>query len=730
MSEPEHGIVTVVAEDRPGFPLGPALVRRDETELVLSRVPESERARVADEATQILRKCVAAVGSGDALRTGLVVGLIQSGKTLSFTTVAALARDNGYPLVILIAGISQLLLDQSRARLRSDLELERDAYRRWYHVRSPSLEGPDRKNIEAALRDWHDPNVSDDDRPTVLLTVMKNWAQLGKLADVLEKLDLRGTTALLIDDEADQASLNTRWKRGEESSTHFQLMRVRHSLPRHTLLQYTATPQAPLLLSLADSLSPDFASVLQPGAEYVGGADFFGGDDRYVRLLGAEDTDVNVAERREPPPGLLEALKVFFIGAMAAQMSKQPNARRSMLIHPSRTVAPQARFEAWVRRATELWQSLLDRPAPDPDRMDLVRLFALAHEELSKTASLPPLDDLLLGLARLIRRTRIEVLNATAGGTASVEWGAAPAWILIGGQLLDRGFTVEGLSVTYMSRPTGMGHADTLQQRARFYGYKRSYLATCRVYLEPGLRDSLSVYVRHEQDMRRTLADLAAVDQPLQHWKRAFLLDPILKPSRASVLSLPHTHSVISDGWQWQRFPHASDTAMATNRRVLQALTAGRQTEWTSGSTPFQRHRRYPLALRELLDFLSQYVIADGHDSAGFSGALMQIAAYLDEGDDKLTERAFLFEMRPSLVVTRAVTDRDSVEQLFEGRSAGYVGDDHVVEAGAVCVQYHELSLHRKQSPEVNIASGVPTLAIWLPKRMAQGWVVQDAPDA
>ena len=73
------------------------------------------------------------------------------------------------------------------------------------------------------------------------------------------------------------------------------------------------------------------------------------------------------------------------------------------------------------------------------------------------------------------RNTRVLEVNARGGRTPPVDWRSAYGWILVGGQAMDRGFTVEGLTVTYMPRGIGVGNADTVQQRARFFGYKRRY---------------------------------------------------------------------------------------------------------------------------------------------------------------------------------------------------------------------------------------------------------------
>ena len=92
------------------------------------------------------------------------------------------------------------------------------------------------------------------------------------------------------------------------------------------------------------------------------------------------------------------------------------------------------------------------------------------------TLHVPSWDETLARLPREIRRVVITEVNARRGETPKVNWREHYAHILVGGQTLDRGFTVEGLTVTYMPRSLGSRNIDTIQQRARFFGYKESYL--------------------------------------------------------------------------------------------------------------------------------------------------------------------------------------------------------------------------------------------------------------
>ena len=214
-------------------------------ELVTREVAPQERDAVLDAATAILSRGASPSQPSDHV-TGLVVGYVQSGKTLSFTTVMALARENDYQLVIVIAGTSSPLLNQSTQRLRKDLLVDEvEGSLKWVTYTNPTNTDDQRRYIQQTLDDWNDPQVPVRERATVLITVMKNHRHLANLVSLLGRLNLADVPTLIVDDEADQASLNTLVKRGRESTTYTRLLELRNVVPFHTFLQYTATPQAP-----------------------------------------------------------------------------------------------------------------------------------------------------------------------------------------------------------------------------------------------------------------------------------------------------------------------------------------------------------------------------------------------------------------------------------------------------------------------------------------------------
>ena len=352
MSEDTPSIVEPVSAGSGGGRWTP-VVRSEALNFLENVVPQDSHENVRDDAVSILSKGIAPTGTVDQ-ETGLVVGYVQSGKTMSFETVAVLARDNDFQVVIIITGTSNPLLRQSTDRLRRDLRLDdQNRARRWIRFQNPSDDDATVQTIRDVLDDWRDPGTPEEYQKTVLVTVLKNHRRLQNLAALVGVLDMQNVPVLIVDDEADQASLNTEVERREESTTYSRLMALRRALPSHTYLQYTATPQAPLLISIIDSLSPNFVQVLSPGDAYVGGREFFGDNLSYVRVIPPQDVPTRSNTLIGPPESLMEALRVFMVGVTAGLLASRNTGNRSMLVHPSHRTAQHQEFYNWVRNIFE-----------------------------------------------------------------------------------------------------------------------------------------------------------------------------------------------------------------------------------------------------------------------------------------------------------------------------------------------------------------------------------------
>jgi hypothetical protein len=704
-----------------------------------SSAPSTSHDDIIASARSILSKCVPPT-SPAGQETGLVVGYVQSGKTLSFTTVAALARDNLYTIVIVIAGTTIPLFNQSTTRLQRDLRLSTRRDRRWqlFPLQKDTHQSSMLNAIRGVLADWGDASVPEDDKKTVLITVMKHHGWLAQLRAILADLDLAGRPVLIIDDEADQASLNAKVNSGEQTTTYTRIMELRAEIPHHTFLQYTATPQAPLLINIIDLLSPNFVEVLEPGPGYVGGRDFFVAlHNSHVRQIPPCEVPTPTNVLTEPPTSLLEALRIFMIGIASQLLRQGDTGNRSMLVHPSHRTASHQEFFNWVQGSFDTWQRTLALDEADPDRRELLAEFAAAYDELAVTANdLPAFDSIAGELLRAFRNTTVMEVNAVPGKTPTIPWQNCLGWVLVGGQAMDRGFTVEGLTVTYMPRSIGVGNADTVQQRGRFFGYKQGYLGYCRIYLEAGVRQAFHDYVEHEEEVRTQLVDYERTGQPLNEWKRAFILSPSLRPTRSTVLDLDYMRGTFADSWFEPKYVGGPPELIAANRRALSAFLSRLQFTEMDGHgdrTAMQRHQvADDLSLADILrDFLVEFRLAELKDSQSYTGALLQISRALDQHSD---ERCTVIRMSGGQGRERGVNYEGRItSRLFQGanpsrgptQGAIYPGDRYIRAAEKVTIQVHNLSLKQGSAGPV-IAQDVPVLAIWIPRRLDASWLVQD----
>jgi hypothetical protein len=690
---------------------------------------EESRKRLLDEAVAVMKQCVPPMSPAGS-KTGLVIGYVQSGKTMSFTTVTALACDNGYRMVIVIGGTKTNLFNQSNKRLKKDLRLDTRQDRKWKYFENPQVK--QRQNIQSTLETWKDPSVPEDERQIALLTVMKQTNHLQHVRDLLTGMDLEGVPVLIIDDEADQAGLNNKVNKGSMSTIYRHLTELRQLLPHHSYLQYTATPQAPLLINLVDVLSPDFVEVLTPGSDYTGGKDFFINNPRLIKTILSAEIPTEENPLSEPPKTLLEAMMLFYLGVASGHIRDKRRGNRSMMIHPSQKTDPHGEYFSWATRIKNQWKKTFDLDPNDSNRHEFLEFVETIYEDLLQTVpDLPSLEQLVETLPRAINQTNIQEINASEGRTPPINWQNDYAHILVGGQAMDRGFTVEGLTVTYMPRGAGMGNADTIQQRARFFGYKHSYLGYCRVFLESDVQNAFKSYVEHEENIRQQLKQLAG--KPLSEWKRTFFLDTALRPTRGDVLDLPYMRSEFSDNWYSPTYPHDSEDAIKTNREVVDEvwsklrLTASQ--EKTFNKIVVDKHLfASEIQLKAMFEqLIVRFRTTHPSDSQQLTGLMLQVQHYLEENPDELCEVYFINKEEERY---RTIDSENRWRlNLFQGRSTSsdpskYPGDRKIRVDDKLTIQIHKLKLDLKE--EKRTISNVPVIAIWVPKKMARGWVSQN----
>ena len=703
-----------------------------------------ERDRLRDESVSILAQCLAPTAP-DAHHSGLVVGSIQSGKTLSFTTVAALARDNQYHVVIVLTGTVKILNSQSVKRLANLLRINSRSDFAWRLLRNPRATQAQAQELYGIIQDWNSPIAVGLQPQTLLITVLKNATHLRNLARLLGKLDLSGVPTLVIDDEADQAGLNTAVNQGAESATHRELRNLRAALPHQTYLGYTATPQAPLLINIMDILSARFVQVLTTGADYTGGTQFFEHDPSLIRTIPSDQIPSRDNPITEPPESLLDAVRVFFVGVAAGIIHGPSNQgssqNRSMLVHPSMLTAQHAAFFLWVQTLKSSWSRLLDSnvETDQQDRDALISEFRRAHDDLAQTEpDIPDFSQVLPVLTQAVRRTVVYEINRRPSnqfqGIDDIDefWRSNYSFILVGGQSLERGFTVEGLTTTYMPRGIGVGQADTVQQRARFYGYNRGHLGYCRVYLETAARDAYQVYIDHEDRLRRSLAEHAESGRPLDEWRRTFFLDASLKPTRDAVLDIDYTRGPVANVPHEAMPPLYSPEDLEENRQLIRNFVTGLPFVPDEGDprrTVAQQHEvvRDVPARSAFERLIVPLRIEDPADSWSYLQIRLQIQRYLESHPNALCT---VYRMRPNATeFERMLTESGNIE-AYQGANpgTGYRGDRTIFARGQLTIQIYEYArvFSRAGNQRGNVlARNVPQIAIVLPPEIAVGMVAQ-----
>ncbi len=305
---------------------------------------------------------------------------------------------------------------------------------------------------------------------------------------------------------------------------------------------------------------------------------------------------------------------------------------------------------------------------------------------------------------------------------------------------MDRGFTVEGLTITYMPRGKGVGNADTIQQRARFLGYKRNYLGLCRVFLESEVQDAFTAYVSHEEHLREQLRQHAVAGRPLSEWRRAFFLDQLFEPTRKCVLDLDYQNVNFSSEWFYPRVPHFTEASLDHNRTIVNQLIGSVNFVPDVGHasrTEAQKHGYAHVALEELYNsFLTQLQFVSPGDSQQFIGLLLQLKEYLNR-NPSATACVYLMSWSPrngQVPRLRSVDEDSEIEQLFQGasiergnfrRGEVYPGDRDIKVADEFTIQIHLLNLQERPPQSRALAQRVAAVAVWMPAGMGTDTFVQ-----
>ncbi|MGZ2411121.1 Z1 domain-containing protein [Sphingomonas sp. F9_3S_D5_B_2] len=446
-------------------------------------------------------------------RRGMVMGHVQSGKTTNYSALICKAADAGYKVIILLAGITNSLRAQTQERLDEtfigkksvfgpvapeSLPIQMYATER----RIPSYgTSRDRDFTRDAAGMFF--SLAAHNEPIIFVT-KKNKAPLERLRDWLieqggpDTLDL---PCLLIDDEADNASINTIKDPKRTTAINGVIRQTLALFDRSAYVGYTATPFANIFIDPdsdeameADDLFPrHFIKALDPPTNYVGSARVFADDGdlktSMVRVVDDFGDILPLAHKRthpleELPPTLLKAIRVFCLSRAIRVLRGQGKQHCSMMINVSRFNDIQERVLGLVYTyLTRLQNAVVvnaNLPFGSVTDGDIHELRATYEEEYGDLGiGFKMLLPLLPDAVDSIKPLTVNMKGGALEYSRNREKGLHV--IAIGGLALSRGLTLEGLTVSYILRNTAA--SDTLMQMARWFGYRPDYEDICRLYL-------------------------------------------------------------------------------------------------------------------------------------------------------------------------------------------------------------------------------------------------------
>lgn len=506
--------------------------------------------------------------SGPWDRRGMVVGEVQSGKTSNYIGLICKAADAGYKLIVILAGVHNSLRSQTQLRVDEGF-LGFDTQRRMrfdqtnVRIGVGSMPGAglfishaltnsgDQGDFKLAVARNAGVMVGGGD--PVILVVKKYKSVLENLIKYATSVRqeahpetgamiVRDVPLLVIDDEADHASVNTAPEPApdaaevEPRAINRLIRQLLGAFDKSAYVGYTATPFANIFIKppteepgqYGEDLFPrSFIVTLKAPSDYVGPARVFGLPDDWragteaqeglpiVRTVADYSTWIPDGHKKTLEPGALpatlkEAIRSFVLACAARRARGQAAVHNSMLVHVTRFIDVQGLVASQVRTEIDALRREIQFGGGAAGEKELDALKKLWNDDCLPTSrqmadlagSPVSWPEVHAALADAIARIHIRLINGKAEDI--LEYYSHPeglSVIAIGGDKLSRGLTLQGLTVSYYLRASRM--YDTLMQMGRWFGYRPGYTDLCRLYTTPELESWYKHIALADVELRR-----------------------------------------------------------------------------------------------------------------------------------------------------------------------------------------------------------------------------------
>ncbi len=531
---------------------------------------------------------------------GLVLGYVQSGKTANMAALICRAADQGYRSVVVLAGLYNDLRSQTQNRLDQDIVGRSDREEGPFVAHSEKLPRWGRLTVSGLDGDFQTGTIDDISISSPKLAVLKKHPKvLARFIHWIEQHpELKRQPVLIIDDEADQATINSNYGRidddGEEvdpTATNQAIRSLVGTFSRCAYIGFTATPFANVLIDVndeADLFPADFIVSLHEPPGYFGARQLFG--------LGMTPTKLSPEQAKEPEldviqiipndsfqelgelqegsnfsPDILRKALLSFILSCGARLKRGQDKHFSMLVHPSGKRLDHLSFASVLKKDIERLKTQipnigrfqkLKRELQDLWENDFLPTIELAQQKVY------PFKKLFPQLEAVVRDIEVKLIHQGSDDILDYpEKGPMRRYVVVGGNRLSRGLTIEGLSVSFFIRNTSA--YDTLLQMGRWFGYRNGYADLTRIFVDDQTADDFADLARIELELRADLDKYRNGDAkprelvPLIRAHHRLL--PTARNKRGAADNVtPHLRNVK----QVVRFPFESKGAIESNIRT------------------------------------------------------------------------------------------------------------------------------------------------------------------
>lgn len=650
------------------------------------------------------------LNSSDKNNNVLLVGKVQSGKTSNLEMLTALAFDNGYNVLVIYGGYDTSLLKQTTDRFKGTFNVTGEVS---YDDDGPAIFTTDDSNQIFSIDDEIMTDLLENNKPVIFVS-MKRPVAMKKINALFKRLDKSQFKAFIIDDEGDQASLNTAKNKIENASaTYKEIVEMKSLLSDPMYLSVTATPQANIFLDDWSALRPDSIRLIQPGKGYNGAEIYHLYESDIVQLV--SDTDQGDLAEGVIPDSLWEAVRYFIVASAikCKRATKTKDRFSDMIVHAFREVLQHSSIytsiDSYIKNIKDSFEY------EDEDMYGYLSDFENCYNKyvVDSIKQEISFEELKTEITLVVKKTKVILKNGigkATQGNENLKWHK----IYVGGDLLQRGLTFSNLITTYFTRwATSGGNMDTNLQRARWFGYRSKYIDICKIFTTSEIAQEFTNLAEIEDDLWEQFADVES---------GTLLIDDILiqsentKQSPTSKQRVKYKKVSFKNRWLKQRFLVTDEVEIAKNNNQIDNLISS--TTWNdtdAGSKIGAKTAQYAYfeaeTLKDLINVIYGIFDYEPFQKKALSNLLGNdnIPVVLMGADKKPRKRSvYLHNYKIKALLQGAdstITDKIT-----------YFGDSSVViDKNCVNIQIHKI-LPRKDKTSVMSEKEQYMFAIYIPK--------------